>query len=300
MTGYAQRSIRGKQVVITGATNGIGKEIARALARRGANITVMARSESRATETIRELSTEAGAHGALDYVIGDLADLASTRSAAAEIADRHSSIDVLINNAGIHSFASARTVDGYELMMATNHLGPFLLTNLLLDKVRSAAPSRIVVTASEAHRGARTLDVDQLGEPAPHRAVGSGAVYGRSKLLNILFTQELARRTAGTGVTVNCFCPGPVASGLVRESRLLTVAGRAASASPFVRRPEQGARWGIRLVLDAELADTTGAFFTSTPGLRFLPMVRARSDRELQRLVWNRSAELVGLAEMTA
>jgi retinol dehydrogenase 12 len=295
MPSYPERSIAGKQIVITGATNGIGKEIARALARRGADITLLARNEDKAAQVIRELSDEDGATGTLAHVRGDLADLTSVRAAAAEIAERHPKIDTLINNAGIHAFAADRTTDGYERMMGTNHLGPFLLTNLLLAQVHSAAPSRIVVTASEAHRGALGVDVDHLSDPLTHGTVGSIPVYARSKLMNILFTQELAKRLAGTQVTVNSFCPGAVSSGLVRDSRLLTVAARTASASPLIRRPDQGARMGIRLVLDADLADTTGRFFTSTPGLRFLPAVRARTNTALQQQVWDRSAELVGL-----
>lgn len=296
MSNYNERSVEGKHVVITGATNGIGREIARGLVRRGARLTVLARSEAKAIDTVEELAREDGAMGTPRYVIGDLADLVSVRRAVLEIAERGDDIDLLVNNAGIHTFAGSPSADGYELMMATNHLGPFLFTNLLLDLVSAAAPSRIVVTASEAHRTRPRVDLNRMAEHRDYGLVGAEFLYGQSKLMNILFTQELARRLAGTGVTVNCFCPGPVSTGLVRESRVLTAAARMAARSPIIRRPEVGAKMGLRLALDADLDSTTGQFFTSTPGLRFLPDVRIRKDNDFQRQAWQRSADLVGMS----
>ncbi|MFI1911528.1 SDR family NAD(P)-dependent oxidoreductase [Nocardia sp. NPDC020380] len=295
MPSYEERTIVGKQIVITGATNGIGKEIARAMARRGANLTLVARSESKAQDTLVELAAEPGAVGRLDYVLADLADLSSVRTAAARIVADTSQIDILFDNAGVHSFEAGITRDGYELMAGTNHLGPFLLTHLLLDPLIAAAPSRIVVTASEAHRAAARLRPEDFAEPLRHSAIGSQPIYGRSKLLNILFTEELAQRLAGTGVTVNSFCPGAVASGLIRSSRVISAAARTLSHTPFVRTPEQGAQMGIRLALDPSLTETTGQFYTSTPGLRFLPAVPARRDKSLRTSTFDRTAELVGL-----
>ncbi|MFJ4652180.1 SDR family NAD(P)-dependent oxidoreductase [Nocardia sp. NPDC088792] len=295
MPSYEERSIIGKQIVITGATNGIGKEIARAMARRGADLTIVARTESKARATVAELSAEPGAAGRLDYVLADLADLSSVRTAAARIVASTPKIDILFDNAGVHSFEGGTTRDGYELMAATNHLGPFLLTHLLLDPLIAAAPSRIVVTASEAHRAAARLRPEDFAEPLRHSAIGSQPIYGRSKLLNILFTEELAHRLAGTGVTVNSFCPGVVASGLIRGSRVISAAARTFSHTPLIRTPEQGAQMGIRLALDAGLTGTTGRFYTSTPGLRFLPAVPARRDDALRTSMFDRSAELVGL-----
>ncbi|MFE3187996.1 SDR family NAD(P)-dependent oxidoreductase [Nocardia sp. NPDC059240] len=294
MPTYPERPISGQRIVITGATNGIGKEMARALARRGAALTLVARNETKARDTVTELAAEPGVVTAPEYVVADLAELSSIRSAAAEITARYPVIDTLLNNAGIHSFSAGVTADGYEVMAGTNHLGPFLLTHLLLDRVIASGTARIVVTASEAHRSAARLDLDTFADPVPHGAIGSEPIYGRSKLLNILFTEELARRLDGTGVTVNCFCPGIVASGLVRGSRLLTGTARAASRTPLVRTPRQGAEMGIRLVLDESLGTTSGEFFTSTPGLRFLPAVSARRDGALRQRLFDRSAELVG------
>ena len=181
-------------------------------------------------------------------------------------------------------------------MVATNHLGPFLLTNLLLDRLRASAPARIVVVASEAHRNAERIDLERLAEPRQVSAPRSFRLYGATKLMNILFTQELARRLAGSGVTANCMCPGVVATSLLRERGLITRLGPIAARTPFVRRPEQGARMAVRLATDPELAGVSGRFFTSTPGMRFVPAASPRRDAELQRGLWERSAELVGLS----
>jgi NAD(P)-dependent dehydrogenase (short-subunit alcohol dehydrogenase family) len=291
----SERDIAGERIVVTGATDGIGKEIARALISRGALLTLIARDAGKAAATAAELAAQRGAAETPAIVMCDLADLSSVRAAAQELHERYDGVDVLVANAGMRSFEPHTTTDGFEQMMATNHLGPFLLTNLLLDLLRATAPSRIVITASEAHRLGGRVDLDHLAEPAQFSARAAEGFYGRSKLMNLLFTQELARRLEGSGVTANCFCPGAVATGLVRDSRLVTLAAGALSRTPLIRRPDQGARMGIRLVLDPALADVSGSFFTSTPGLRFLPQTAARKDVEFQRRAWDRSAELVGL-----
>nr|WP_237761649.1 SDR family NAD(P)-dependent oxidoreductase [Mycobacterium kyorinense] len=290
-----ERDITGKKIVITGATDGIGKELARAMIRRGGDLTLIARNANKAEAVASELGAEPGAPQRPDVVVADLADLGAVRRAADQIHDQLDRIDVLVNNAGAHYMSAHPTVDGLDQMMVTNHLGPFLLTNLLLDLLQKAAPSRIVVTASEAHRTGGRVDLDKLAAPTEYGAIGSERRYGQSKLMNILFTQELARRLDGSGVTVNCFCPGVNATGLVRESRLLTRAAGVLSATRVIRRPEVGARMGVRLVVDPALENVTGQFFTSTPGLRYLPAVRARRNRDYQRRAWERSAELVGL-----
>ncbi|WP_078308817.1 MULTISPECIES: SDR family NAD(P)-dependent oxidoreductase [unclassified Mycobacterium] len=295
MSTYPDRPIAGSRIVITGATNGIGKEIARALVRRGALLTLLARDPDKAAQTVRELAAENGAITAPEYIQADLADLDSVRAAAREIAETHPRINTLVNNAGMHSLSGKPSVDGFDLMTATNHLGPFLLTNLLLEPIIATGQARIVITASEAHRSWPRIDLDRFAEPRRYHAVGSEVRYGQSKLMNILFTQELARRLEGTGVTANCFCPGMVSSGLVRDSRILTTAASLASRTPFVRRPDQGARMGIRLVLDDDLATVSGKFFTSTPGLGVLPAVRIRSNQQTQEELWRRSRELVNL-----
>jgi NAD(P)-dependent dehydrogenase (short-subunit alcohol dehydrogenase family) len=291
----SERRISGERVVITGATSGIGGAIARELAMRGAQLILLARDEAKAQVTATELATLPGAAGSPDIVRCDLADLGSVRRAAGVLHDRYDAISVLINNAGMRSFTPATTVDGFEQMMGTNHLGPFLLTNLLLDLLTSAAQARAVITASEAHRLGGRVDLTRLAEPVVSGPLGAERRYSRSKLMNILFTQELAERLGDSTVTVNCFCPGAVATGLVRETRFLDLGARLLSRTPLIRTPEQGARMGVRLVLDPTLGETTGQFFTSTPGLGRLAPISARADREYQRQAWERSADLVSL-----
>jgi NAD(P)-dependent dehydrogenase (short-subunit alcohol dehydrogenase family) len=297
VTAYKQRPVTGERIVITGATNGIGKEIARAVVRKGADVTVVARNPAKAESTAAELEREPGAAGAPDVVIADLGDLTSVREAAAQLRERYERIDVLVNNAGINSPVPFTSVDGYEVMMATNHLGPFLLTNLVLDLVTKAAPSRIVVTASEAHRTGGRPNLDALAEPiSAYRAAGRQGAYGRSKLMNILFTQELAQRLDGTGVTVNCFCPGAVNTGLIGDNPFVIRAGNLLSRTPLIRRPEQGARMGVRLILDPAFSDITGGFYSSTPGAGLLPTLSVLKDAAYRHAAWDRSADLVGLA----
>ena len=291
----SERRISGDRVVITGATSGIGGAIARELATRGAHLTLLARDEAKAAVTATELASLPGAAGSPDVIRCDLADLGSVRRAAGALHDRYDAVDVLVNNAGMRSFASATTVDGFEQMMGTNHLGPFLLTNLLLDLLTASAHARVVVTASEAHRLGGRVDLASLAEPVASGPAGAERRYGQSKLMNILSTQELAERLDDSTVTANCFCPGAVATGLVRETRFLDLGARLLSRTPSIRTPEQGARMGVRLVVDSTLGETTGRFFTSTPGLGRLPAVSARTDRAYRREAWERSAGLVAL-----
>jgi NAD(P)-dependent dehydrogenase (short-subunit alcohol dehydrogenase family) len=295
MARSAERSVLDLRVVVTGATDGIGKEIARGLVDRGAAVTIVARNGAKAEATARELAAAGGTTP--EVVLADLSDLGSVRRAADELGTRYDRVDVLVNNAGIAAMRPATSPDGFELMMATNHLGPFLLTNLLLPVLTKSAPARIVNTASEAHRFSLRPDPTTLAQPLEYGPIGGQTVYGRSKLMNVLSTAELARRLAGTEVTANCFCPGFVATGLIRDlgDRAQRVS-RVVSRTPLLRRPEQGARMGLRLVLDPALAGVTGQFFTSTPGAGLVPAVGSRGDAALQRRLWERSAELVGLA----
>ncbi|WP_445186817.1 SDR family NAD(P)-dependent oxidoreductase [Pseudonocardia sp. Cha107L01] len=295
MSQTAERDVRDLRVVITGATSGIGEEIARGLVQRGAAVTIVARNKAKADAVATELAAGAAGAPAPEVVLADLGDLASVRRAAAELDRRHDRIDVLVNNAGLAAMSPSRSADGFELMMATNHLGPFLLTNLLLGKLGKAGSARIVGTASEAHRLGGRPQLRTLADPLDYGALGGQAAYGRSKLMNVLFTAELARRLDGLGVTANCFCPGLVATGLTRDVQGAQRVATFLARTPFVRRPEQGARMGLRLVLDPALDGVSGQFFTSTPGARLLPSVAARNDARYQRELWDRSAELVGL-----
>jgi len=291
----AERAVAGLCVVITGATGGIGRELARELSRRGAAVTILARDRDRGEAVARSLPIAPGDSPAPEVVVADLGDLGSVRRAADELNRRYGRIDVLVNNAGVAGAASALSPDGFDLMMATNHLGPFLLTNLLLARLAGAGSARIVNTASEAHRYGGRPEPASLGVPAPYGMIGAQRAYACSKLMNVLFTAELARRLDGTDITANCFCPGLVATGLAREAPAVGRALGRLAGTPLVRRPDQGARMGLRLVLDPELDGVSGKFFTSTPGARLLPSVAAAGDAAYQRQVWERSAALVGL-----
>jgi NAD(P)-dependent dehydrogenase (short-subunit alcohol dehydrogenase family) len=280
--------------VVTGGTSGIGKEVARGLARAGFLVGIVCRNELRAAATVDELTRDVpGAR--VETFIGDLSVPMDVRRVAASLEERFDHLDVLVNNAGVHLLRAKVSADGYDRMVATNHLGPFLLTNLLLGLLEKGAPSRVVVVASEAHRQSDGLDVERMAEPGSYGAAGSLRVYGRSKLLNILFTQELARRMEGSGVTANAMCPGFVATSLSRDIRGSERALSLLSHTPLMRTPAQGARMALRLALDEEFEGRSGGFYSSTPGAGLLPTVGALKDAELRRRVWDCSCRLVGL-----
>jgi NAD(P)-dependent dehydrogenase (short-subunit alcohol dehydrogenase family) len=292
----SEHRIDGKRVVITGATSGIGKAAALELARRGAQLTIVSRDLDKGAHLAQEIAAAApGAGAELRVVEGDLASFASVREAAAEIRESHDRVDVLINNAGVHAMVPRLTPEGFDHMLASNYLGPFLFTNLLLDLVAAAAPSRIVIVGSEAHRVAGHLDPERFEQLGSYNRLTSNPPYGRTKLLDILFASELARQLGGTGVTVNSLCPGAVATNLFTDAPLIGRLGKLAALSPLIRTPEQGAKMTVRLATDPALDGVTGRFFSSTPGASRLPETRPRQDRALQQRIWERSVKLVGL-----
>jgi retinol dehydrogenase-14 len=275
----------GKVVVITGATSGIGKSIAVGLAKQGAKLVILARDAGRGAETLA-LVKAAGATDA-EVQSGDLASLASIRDAAREIAAKHPKVHVLVNCAGLTASARTTTVDGNETTMAVNHLGPYLLTRLLLPQLRAAAPSRVVVVASSWHDTTREAVQDLQSE----KSWGWQPVYKTSKLLNILFTFELARRLEGSGVTVNAVHPGVVQSELMRDARGFTKL-MFAMMKPFLITPEKGADTPLWLATSPEMDGKTGGFYDKRKPTK--PHELA-NDRDLQREVWERSAKLAGL-----
>ncbi|MFF9003061.1 SDR family NAD(P)-dependent oxidoreductase [Streptomyces achromogenes] len=280
--------------VVTGATSGIGREIAHGLAAAGARLALVCRNRDKGAATVAEL-TALWPGADVQLFTADLAALAEVRSVAREIRRHWGHVDVLVNNAGTHDLRPGVSPEGYDRMIATNHLGPFLLTRLLLDPLRRGAPSRIVTVASEAHRSVLRLDPSSFAEPRPYGPIGSWTVYARSKLLNVLTTQEAARRWAQYGITSHAYCPGLVSTALVRNIPLMPRLLAAAEHTPLVHSAAEGAQPALRLAGDPEFASRGGGFHSWMPGVRLLPPAPLRFHPSLQREVWERSEELVGL-----
>jgi NAD(P)-dependent dehydrogenase (short-subunit alcohol dehydrogenase family) len=275
--------MKGKTVVATGATSGIGEVAALALAGLGARIVFIARDEARAKATMRKLEAKAPGLGHRMH-LADLSSMAEARKVGAAIAESEPRIDVLINNAGALFSRRQVTPEGLELTFALNHMAYFVLTEALREKLIASAPARIVSTASSAHEGAR-LD---FGDLQSAKSYNGFRVYGRSKLANILFTRELARRLAGTGVTANCLHPGAVATRFGQSSGgLIGLLIRVLRLS-FIS-PEQGADTIIYLASSPEVANTTGGYFVKRKLTD--PSAPAQDDAAAKRL-WEASEAL--------
>jgi NAD(P)-dependent dehydrogenase (short-subunit alcohol dehydrogenase family) len=247
--------LRGKHCMITGASSGLGRVTAVELARMGANLTLVCRNRSRGEDVIAEIRQNTG-NRSVNLMLADLSIQQSIRELAAAFVDRSEPLHVLVNNAGVFNLKRELTADGIETVFAVNHLSYFMLTQLLLDRIRQSAPARIVNVASAAHSHG-TIDFDDLGGERRYRSM---RIYGQSKLANILFTYELARRLEGSGVTVNCAHPGAVATGLGANNGAL-----AKLLMPliglFMRSPEQGAATQIYLASSPEVDGINGKYF---------------------------------------
>jgi retinol dehydrogenase-14 len=276
----------GRICVVTGATRGIGRATAQGLAQLGATVVLIARSPDDAAKVSREIAATARVAPAV--ITADLSSQTSTSQAATELGRQYPHLHVLINNAGVFTRRREVTVDGLERQFAVNHLAYFLLTNLLLDQLKAGAPSRIINVSSGAHTGA-TLNFDDLqGE----QAYNGSRAYSQSKLANILFTYELARRLQGTGVTVNCLHPGVIATKLLADYVGVPVAGRAL-ARTFGARPDQGAETSIYLATSPEVEEVTGKYFE---GKRERRSSRESYDEAAARRLWEISVRLTGLS----
>jgi NAD(P)-dependent dehydrogenase (short-subunit alcohol dehydrogenase family) len=267
-------------VVLTGATRGIGRAAAVELARRGAEVILVGRDPAR-VQSVAEEAIAAGGGGRVHGHVADLALMSDVRVLADEIRESCARVDVLANNAGALFASRTDTPEGFEQTFALNHLAPFLLTNLLRDRL---AGGRVVTTASDAHRSGR-VDLDDLHSTKSY----SARVYGTSKLCNVLFTRELARRAPE--LHANCFHPGVVRTGFAKnEHGIWNVV--ATLGAPFLRSPERGARSLVWLALSDDAAALTGAYIRDEKVVT--PSAPAQDDN-LARGLWERSAELVGL-----
>ena len=281
-----------KTIVVTGGNSGIGFETAAALGAMGARVLITARNATRGEAARQALTDRLGARATVELVLFDLGDLASVRAGAAEILERCPRLDALVNNAGLILTERTETVDGYEATLAINHLGPFLLTNLLMDRLKASAPSRIVNVASTAHNQARRgMPFDDLQSVKNYSAM---RVYGESKLANILFTNELAQRLDPAAVTANSLHPGTVRTGYGADgdtTGLLAVGIKI--GQPLFASPEKGARTSVFVASSPALAGVTGKYFAKSKEKR--PKAQALDVAGARRL-WTVSAELVGLA----
>jgi NAD(P)-dependent dehydrogenase (short-subunit alcohol dehydrogenase family) len=278
--------MRGKVVVITGGTSGIGEVAAQRLANMGARIVLVARDKTRGEATMTRLRS-GNASPAHSVYYGDLSRLSEMKRLAAEIAAAEPRIDVLINNAGAMFGSRQMTEDNLELTFAVNHMAYFVLTLGLRERLFASSPARVVITASDAHKG-RTLDFDDLQST---RGFGGINVYGRSKLCNILFTRELARHWSGEGVTVNCLHPGFVATRFGDSSGgLRSQAVRLARI--FAISPEKGAETIVYLASSPDVAGVSGEYFYQCR--QATPTTGARDDAAARRL-WMTSAKLAGI-----
>lgn len=279
--------MRGKVCLITGATNGIGLETARCLAEKGATVVLVGRSPEKTEQVATELRRST-ANQNIDILLADLSLMSQVRKLAEDFKSRYDRLDVLINNAGGIFARRQLTDEGIEHTFALNHLSYFLLTNQLLDILNDTAPARIINVSSEAHRP-YSLDFDNLqGEK---RYVSFG-IYGRSKLMNILFSNALSRQLTGTGVTTNALEPGFVNSGFAKNNNLFWKIGMF-FMRPFTLSPQAGAQTSIYLAASTEVSQISGRYFSEC---RPRQPNNAALDIEAQERLWKISADLTGVA----
>ncbi len=279
-----------KVVLITGATNGIGRAAVLALAKKGATVAVAGRSQQRLDDTLAMVRAESG-NEAVSGLLADLSTQAGVRQLAAAFREQHTRLDVLLNNAGANFRERADTSDGLERTFAVNHMAYYLLTRLLLDMLQASAPARIVNVSSEAHRQLRAFDFENLDGRRRWGMFGFGA-YSQSKLANVLFTRELARRLAGTEVKVNAMHPGVVNTGLFQNVGGIGGMVLRALAPIFMKTPEQGADTLIWLATADEMEGQSGGYYDRR---RLRETSRAAQDDDAAQRLWALSAELCGL-----
>jgi NAD(P)-dependent dehydrogenase (short-subunit alcohol dehydrogenase family) len=281
----------GRVCVVTGATRGIGRSTAERLAELGATLVLVCRRLEEGESVAREIAAVRGGRPAL-VVPADLSSQRSIRDVAELIRAAHGHVHVLVNNAGVIPKQRETTVDGLEMQFAVNHLAYFLLTNLLLDRLIDGAPSRVVNVSSGAHQGGR-LDFSDLQSERRYDPV---RVYGRTKLANVLFTYELARRLGGTGVTANCLHPGVIATKLMADYMNVPLVG-GAIARTFGGSAEKGAETSVYLAASREIEGVSGRYFVGQRETRSSP---ASYDVALQQRLWEESARLAALATAPA
>jgi NAD(P)-dependent dehydrogenase (short-subunit alcohol dehydrogenase family) len=279
--------MKGKLCMVTGATSGIGRETAKALARTGAAVVVVGRNREKSEGTVSRIRQETG-NPAVEYMLADLSSQAEIRQLAESFKRHHDRLDVLVNNAGGFYLFRKESVDGIEMFLALNHLAYFLLTNLLLDILKVSAPARIINVSSGSHLRA-TINFDDLQNRRMY--IGPRA-YGQSKLANVLFTYELARRLEGTGITVNALHPGFVATSMgVNIGWIMRIVRPLMNLMAI--DVEEGAKTPVYLATSPEVEGVTGKYFYQC---RTVSSSKASYDEAVASKLWQVSAEMTGLS----
>jgi retinol dehydrogenase 12 len=272
--------------LITGATSGIGYITAREIARTGMTLVLVGRNRERTEDCVARIRQETGS--TVDFLLADLSSQEQVHQLANDFRQRYQNLHVLVNDAGGIFWSRQQTVDGLEMTFALNHLAPFLLTNLLLPTLQASTPSRIITVASDAHSGA-TIHFDDLQwKTHPYRAF---AAYGQSKLANILFTYELARRLKGQAITANTLHPGFVASNFGKSTPLMRFGF--SLARPFAISPEKGATTPVYLATSPAVATTSGLYFVKQKPARSSAV---SYNEDTARRLWSVSEQLTGMA----
>lgn len=280
------RAMAGKTVLVTGGSDGIGRATARGLAAMGAHLAIVGRDRDRTMSAAREIGGAGG--GQVDVFVADMSFQAEVRRVAAEVLERLRRIDVLVNNVGGYWDTRHVTADGLERTFALNHLAPFLLTNLLLDRLAQSGHGRVVTVSSGAHTAGR-IDFDDLqGE----RGYSGSRAYSQSKLASILFTHELARRLRSSSLTANALHPGVVRTSFGAEDPGRIQKLFVPFMRPFLKSPAQGAATSIRLASAPDLDEVTGLYFADGKPRR---SSKRSYDAAVAARLWQVSAELVGL-----
>jgi NAD(P)-dependent dehydrogenase (short-subunit alcohol dehydrogenase family) len=272
-------------IVITGATSGLGQLVAIEMAKRGSHLVLTARSESRA-EATQKMITESVPAAEINFFYGDLSLMKDVSRLGQEISDAYPKIDVLLNNAGLHAFEQRITSEGISEMMAVNYFAPWILTHTLQLSLKAAGSARIINVASEASRNHGELKLpEDLINTSDFSARGSSEIYGKTKLLNIMFTAELARQFKGTGVIVHALNPGFNVTGLGRELWFAPILKRVLKFL-HIGNPRKGADIIIRLMIDPKYQETTGGYFNVGTGNPIVP-VHPGGDKKMENELWN-------------
>jgi retinol dehydrogenase 12 len=281
-------SMENKVVLVTGVTNGIGLESAKALAVLGATIVGVGRNPQKCADTAAQITRTTG-NSKVEFLVADLSVQVQVRQLAETFKQKYNRLDVLLNNAGSYFAKREVSKDGIEMTWALNHLNYFLLTDLLLDVLKTSAPARIVNVSSSAHTMTRGIHFEDVEYK---QGYSSWTVYGQSKLANVMFTYELARRLARTQVTTNTLHPGFVATGFGHNNSGFMGAGINALQKIAARKPEQGAETSVYLASSSEVEGVTGKYFSDSKEAR---SSAASHDVDAQKRLWELSEQMVAV-----